>query len=294
MSSNGVAKISGGLDWLTLTTEKEAIGLQWASTWLRLEAGERSTSKFYGFEGHRSREGCFYGRRPKDGRYILILVGSHAQSQYPQVLPIAGNVTRVDLATDLWMSVPTTHIHDQATKLLDPDFKTRAKVVYIQGLQGKAERPLAGNTLYIGSRQSTQFGRLYDKGLHLGVAEPGKWLRYEVEFKAAAAKQALEAIERAGLEKAGLFVQRACYDWFKTRGVVPNYEPGEDCEQFKVRSFIRQTTNDKKLVWLKTQVQPTIQYLLLEGLDTEVTSALGMEGWSNKLGETRTAALQTN
>lgn len=283
MQDEKVDKINGSLDWLTMTTERSKIGHDWADIWRKLMLKERKPASFFGFNGERAEGGSFYGRRVTDGRYIIILAGHFAHEYYPRVKPHIGKVTRLDLACDLWMSKNTSHIAKQAGKVLDRSFDMKCKVSYITGLKGTLERPLAGDTLYVGSRQSVMFGRLYDKGLQLGVAPPGKWLRYEVEYKSYAAKQVLEALNKIGLKHAGTNIQRTVHSWFKLRGIEPNYAPGEDCAEFKVRSMVRQKTKDKKLMWLRTQVQPTVQYLLSEGLGTEVTSALGLEGWTNEI-----------
>jgi DNA relaxase NicK len=47
--------------------------------------------------------------------------------------------------------------------------------------------PNGGNTVYVGSRQSERFVRIYDKAAQLGLAEK-QWKRFEIECKGMVAR----------------------------------------------------------------------------------------------------------
>lgn len=89
-----------------------------------------------------------------------------------------GNVTRIDLAFDMRDS--TLHPSTLYGMLDRKQAKTVAKSYnLIVGNDG-------GATLYIGSRQSEAFLRIYDKGIESG--EGGDWIRVELELKASKAQ----------------------------------------------------------------------------------------------------------
>jgi len=120
-------------------------------------------------------------------------------------------------------------------------------------------------------------GRFYDKGLQTRSAPPGQYLRYEVEYKSAAAVQI--AKQTNGLQPGPLseFIRCTVHQWFLTRWIVPVFEPDTDTPGLEVRSVMKQTTADRKLAWLRSQVRPTIQYLFELGLKAEVLRALDID-----------------
>lgn len=114
-------------------------------------------------------------------------------------------ITRLDLATDTndTRISPAELKKDWKTER----FKTRAKMLSEIRKEGK-EGEYQGHTVYIGSRQSEQFLRVYDKAAESG--QEGHLTRVELELKGHKAFEALHTIVRVG-EAEGVF---AAYNRF--------------------------------------------------------------------------------
>ncbi len=96
----------------------------------------------------------------------------------------AGRLTRVDVCADDLMGAYPISVAMQW--LEDGQFDNRGQKVNRQLIDdfdtGK------GKTLYVGSRQSEKFLRVYEKGMQLGD-KVSPWVRYEAEFKASRRKE---------------------------------------------------------------------------------------------------------
>src|SRR4030042_2129447 len=160
-----------------------------------------------GYSGYRI-AGMAWGMR-HDG-CIMMLSGQDAAINWLPALSLAQNVTRLDLAVTVALADPITDVAKRAYAwvLTHPHNcpSKKRKYSYVENSAG-------GQTVYIGSRVSDQFGRLYDKGCESAkdaCAPPGLLWRYEVEFKAYRAKKlayqmgitARQALPRGSEEKA--------------------------------------------------------------------------------------------
>lgn len=91
------------------------------------------------------------------------------------------NITRLDLAIDDFTGRFTPDgLHSEMSKA-----RTHAKKVML--LKGD------GDTLYVGSRTSTKYLRVYDKARQTDT--PGQWVRVEIELKGDAAQNAANALQ---------------------------------------------------------------------------------------------------
>ncbi len=264
------------IDWLTVTSKRRDGGSALLAVFDRYKDGPVKDVRFFGFDCLRDENGLTWGQRSIDGRYIFIASGQIAAEVWRMVVPWATKVTRIDLAVDVWLDTPRDQIKQSARLVLSPALETRLKYTYITGTKG-VKRQRAGDTLYVGSRQSAQFGRFYDKGLQQGTAQPGKWLRYEVEYKSASAVQMAKAAIAQREAALGELISCTVHDWFLRRDVVPVFSPNSDTPGLVVRSQMQQTTKERKLAWLNSQVRPTIQYLFEQGLRSETLRALDIE-----------------
>jgi DNA relaxase NicK len=209
--------------------------------------------------------GLSWGVSPTQG-YIVIAKGSVAQEVWRHFLPTARNVSRVDLQV-------TVKLEEQRKALAHLSYKNcrrhKLKSSVIRNSQG-------GSTLYLGSRNSDQFGRLYDKGAKNGEV-PGFVWRYEVELKRSYANEAirklLEFKERDGKELSKL-ISGYVYSWWRKRGVQPVFSPESGGAIIEVSKT--ETTLERKLTWLRTQVSPTLRRLIEAGLGEVALDALDL------------------
>ena len=97
---------------------------------------------------------------------------------------VAGRLTRVDIAAD---DLQGLHPVRMAMEWLEAgQFDSRGQKVKRQLIDDFDSGD--GKTLYIGSRTSEKFMRVYEKGRELGDRE-SPWVRYEGEFKASTRKE---------------------------------------------------------------------------------------------------------
>lgn len=188
----------------------------------------------------------------------VIIAGSTGELHNPEVLFAAqeGKVTRLDVA-------------------LDSDDRTIFEKVWEYIIQGKycskyrtirtveqKKKGIIGRTVYLGSRKSEKFIRIYDKGaeqLQKGKKVEGTWIRYELELKGSCAKQVFEKITSAAKCLAGALRAIKFVDEERTR----KYRCSEcewwvkfcgEAEYIKTIVSDKETTIEEKVEYLKTYV----------------------------------------
>lgn len=202
---------------------------------------------------------------------IVRCSGPAAQDWFKAGLPIGHNVSRIDLQCTVW-----------GRQVIDDEIArhNEAALKYREGREGKpyAVRLVKsfgdGDTLYIGSRTSQLFVRLYNKQAESKGDDFYKGaMRFEVELKDETAKTVAHRISRekadagAVLEYLGGFLS--------ARGVLL---PVGGSVLGTVLLFGNKERGDLEtsLLWLEQQVSPTVKRLLREGYRTEVLQALGL------------------
>lgn len=109
----------------------------------------------------------------------MISLGINPLSIIEHHLIYGYRLARIDIAVDVWDS--GLNINSLKTAFENKEVSTKAKSCYeIKNVNG-------GHTLYIGSRTSEKFLRVYDKGKELG--DNTNWKRIELEMKGAVAQQ---------------------------------------------------------------------------------------------------------
>jgi len=264
--------VSAGLDWLTVTSQRDEDGYDWYDLF-RLQPGLSEDWRNKWYIG-RKKTGFRWGYSEKQG-YIFMSTGETVPHIFNSVVPAAKNVSRVDF---------------QVTVELTNPIETLAENYYAHMCKCKKRKYTLitnnnkGKTLYVGSRQSSSFGRVYDKGVESKQAVAGKIWRYEIELKQPrshkVARKLLELInpwdktEDIKRMDLTLAVLPTVYDWFDDRGVLPIFDR-DGSNELVVEIGRKVTTDEKKLEWLTTQVRPTIQYFLNKGLEERLEEALG-------------------
>lgn len=266
------------VDWLTATTKNDRAGMHWLAlyhSFAQASKGEvQKEWKALGYSGF-GLPGLSWGYREQQG-YLLIARGETAEDIWENIRPAHINVTRLDLQVTVKLSSPDREVVKRGYD---------AFVSYNAGKQRSVTRikshgPRGGETLYVGSRQSSQMGRIYDKGALIGEEKYTLW-RYEVELKKPLSLPTFTAIyEALSSDPTGKEPKRQMrgyiWQWFDARGVVPLFAPGDG--DVVIETASRVSTAEKKIAWLSTQVKPTVLRLIELGLAREVLTALGING----------------
>jgi hypothetical protein len=187
--------------------------------------------------------------------------------------PATTKCTRIDLCVTCWYGEDHPSLGAAVlSELLVSREATREghakKIAFIDGCGD-------GDTVYCGSRQSTQFGRLYDKMRESDdPAYINAW-RWEVEFKASAARQIFEGVT-ASPNRVDT-IASTVESWWTKRGASRG--PGVAClGALRVECPRGETSDVARLTWLATQVKPTVRRLLTTVGEGATLQALGLEG----------------
>lgn len=264
----------GGLD---PPNSKTSVCIDWFSCTLPYHA-EIPKSPYFAqfderFETLSGMHGYNRGRRYNDGRIMLyhetreemgkhwIFSGSTLNElsergcvpyQLMKVyLGAGGKATRLDLAVDCH----NTGLSLDEIEALIKAGKYDASSRKFSRVTGIGDTP--GHTIYVGSRQSDQSARLYDKAAETGKG--GDWIRLETELKAERAQFAAALIAREGARKTAdlaVSVLRGLIDF-------PDYETWNNVlqrDKFMIPKSNKQQTNTKE--WLLNAVASTLGRIL--------------------------------
>lgn len=279
LSDRGVRKspqlsINSRCDWVTATTDDHDIGVNWLQMYLRYSKSGKfweSDLSFHGFQG-RGVDGFKWLYNPKSEFYMVILSGSTSGMFWPDIVGQSKNVTRLDLAaTALLVESDPTIIPNYYNALSNTD---KAKREY-----ALTENTGGGMTLYVGKRASSNFGRVYDKGVESGEFKPGVMIRYEVELKKPLSYGVAMEIAKQAIDTYPMEWRIASYvwSWFNERAITPIFEA--EPVSIKPDVSIAISTSERKLNWLRTQVRPTVKQLCLMGMHRDVFNALGINAY---------------
>jgi len=171
-----------GIDWFTVTmpvglrsrfaaSKAEQIMCQWEEI-----GGERKATNRLGFVGDRI-DGLFYGQ--KADTLMVIASGETAAKHAEFFLPMAHNCTRLDLAVTLHDDDASRDWTEIALAQVMKDGRVEGGSLTTHRIAGTP----TGRTLYIGSRSSDRYIRIYDKSAESPEAyAPTAW-RWEIEYK---------------------------------------------------------------------------------------------------------------
>lgn len=178
--------------------------------------------------------------------------------------------TRVDLCVDCQLEIAAPNLAiDYYTWVCEKGQQQRK--------YGLVQNTMGGTTLYVGSRQSYEFGRVYDKGIESKtIDQQGKLWRYEVELKQDKAKAAVQSLVsfHAREKQYSHPIAVTVYDWFDRRDIPPIWKR-HSSESLNLMVRTETKHEDQKLLWLRKQVSPTVREMLASN-KREVLDALGI------------------
>lgn len=262
--------ISAGADWLTCTSSPKGVSDALEDAAMaelykeKAEHGQVRSALRLGFSGHQG-DGIFCGRR--DSLRMVILSGPRCTPLAKQFIPLATNVSRLDLQVTVWTEGEVPHLAEWSYKKLNgvaPRRGTPSKLLFIQG------RP-AGETLNVGSRVSDSYGRLYDKAAESKLGEPRTVWRYECEFKRAYAKRFAVALAEA--ERTETYAIGRVHEWWTKKGLQPSFcNTGEQLDA--VRPLMVPSRN--VLTWFRESLQKTVSRAISQHGPEAVIDALNL------------------
>ena len=232
--------------------------------------------RFKGYHGWKCGEFCWGGRDDSD---IVMMSGVMARENFEIFLKAMAKPTRIDLAITVTLSEPvldlawSAYLHFQQYQIQGK--RCPKRFTFVTNNSG-------GQTLYVGSRFSEQYGRIYDKGRegadkNDGVIAAGLIWRYEVEFKAYRARriatQLLQSLE--GHDNVHDLIGSTVDKWFLSRQ-VPIISQAYIELPYSTEVSAHITDDDITLNWLSTQVKPSVQRLVQHNKGKATLDALGL------------------
>jgi hypothetical protein len=221
-----VKTIDIGVDYLTLTTKEPTRYAEWLSVFEAVAAQEQARghkwadARILGYTGSLCGH-VFVGKR--DDGAMARLSSSAAEIYGPLFSPDACHCSRIDIQA-------TCELADPRPDFLEKAYE-HAKIQKVKNGRPPVYTHLktseGGSTIYVGSRSSMRYGRIYDKGAESGTLIPGKCFRWELEIKDALADQAVALLTN------GAQPERTIYsllgDFFSSRflpvgWIVPSME----------------------------------------------------------------------
>lgn len=211
------------VDWLSMSCDR-ATSVAALFDWKKERFAELSEAGYvakpwgdHGYRGERIDDVIF----GFNGTSLLVQLRSdEARRNWRSLAVQATNISRIDLATTI---KPRADVGALARDGYEAARRFRPQRARPTGCS-IVEDSKGGQTLYIGSRVSENYGRLYDKGKQSGEeAYSGCW-RYEVEYKGKTALAKGRALLAAPRETEA--VTGDVHRWFSARGVDPRFRAG--------------------------------------------------------------------
>lgn len=207
-----------------------------------------------------------FGRR--DEEWMIVAWGDATRNTFSRCAPYASNCTRLDLQVTVWYNsydgLEVRRMWENTTETKEDGHPVG--IVFITSDPG-------GDSLYIGSRSSSQMGRIYDKWEQSKHDDQYRnCVRFEVEFKKPLSKVVCDLILNEDWGSRQVF--EYTLGWFQKRGI--DVSAFGTFSESAIEMPKRATSPEKQLEWLRKQVRPTYQQLVLSGYEQEVQEALGL------------------
>lgn len=217
--------IEAQVDWITAVRLADVSQREMAELGVELLRRERErgavqqASRILGYRGWNCGR-VYYGGRPDST--MLRVSGALADKRFDDLRACSDHFTRIDLAVTTRLDPATTELAKERRQALE----SRPKGEGFQTNWRLVETSAKGDTLYLGSRTSQFFARLYDKQRESANPHYDACWRWEVECKQAAARAAAGGVSGATDRRA--FVGAAVRDHFARRGVQPVWSANGD------------------------------------------------------------------
>lgn len=272
MQSYNATVIESRPDWLTMTARDEVKRLWLDKLASRIFYDQAAAGadcrplQWQGYSGIQTKE-ARYGRRSDTD--LLVLSGALAADQLDRALPLADNVSRLDLCVTARIDVP-------ADLLIEESYEQTAAFRSRAGRSPQAQliqNSWGGYTLNIGSRRSRAYGRVYNKHAQSELDYYAGCVRHELEAKGKLATSLAARV--AASPDRDATCRTLVHQYLSGWGCPTLYESGE--EEQRVAPFRRRTDDTSRLLWLERQVAPTLRRLQKKGLAPQAASALGLE-----------------
>lgn len=228
-----------------------------------------SYKQLLGYQGYGNEHG-FVGQR-EDG-YLRRFSSAAADWMFDKIHEPEDKVSRLDIQITIKdqyepNDIIAGHCPSIALKNMELPESRRRRVTEWKDNVG-------GYTLYVGSRSSEQFCRIYNKEAESREAEWKGCVRYEIQFSGDSATHYARQLGEWGSDRDILTLELIRH-WLADRGVHLVLPATIAAWEFK-RPQLAKTDIGTTLNWLEKQVRPAIVRLLRVLPEHEIMNALGL------------------
>jgi hypothetical protein len=266
-------------DWLTGATagKYRTLALKEFAEGLA-DIEEAKGEKLHGWSVH-DYHGARIGRvgmgEAEGDKGLIQLSGDLAAQQLHNVLPLLDRITRIDLAVTVRTPEPDPHVASNAYDLAAAYYDEHPRSAAPWRIQHRRH----GDTCYVGSRESDQFLRIYNKAQECKCHHDKRnaeryescW-RYELECKGRPATLIAWTADQATDQVA--HVRGALNHYLKRHGIEPIYTDASPA--VILPGFTRRSDAESKLYNLGRNVRPSLDWLIDAGYAESAMVALGL------------------
>lgn len=268
---NGATLLRAAPDWLTITAatdeHREALS-EWAHHRVRQQrdlGNDVKPMRMLGYDGVSTRH-VAVGHR--DDSTMLRLSGPFCADHWREVVDYADNCSRIDLACTAKLTQKRIDLVPIMYGLACREAERRGGKLTVSAITSNQN----SGTLYLGSRKSDLFGRLYDKATESRDPAYQDCWRWEVEYKNKYAKHVLDAL--ANDARAEATIAATVHQYWTERGVPPWWDRRSEGVIKKLPT--EQTDDERRIAWLAEQVRPAVTELMARRDHAEILGALGV------------------
>jgi len=269
--------VDSGVDWITATGNRSgpirALTTR-AHLWAMQEEKRGMEMRPWSMSGYRG-IGCGsvqFGER-EDG--FIFRLGAHlAKRNWRHVFDVTRRASRIDLQYTLRFNCDPSQVITRHYRQAKREKKRCPGGPSYQLVQASD----TSSTLYLGSRVSDVFVRIYDKQRQSKMDHYSRCVRFEAEYKNVRAMSV--AHELLSSDDEGGTVQAI------VAGLLQNRRQSPWLTEWNRASFdapLPSSDASRKLRWLAVQVAPVCKSLIDAGYIDEVMSALSVFGLANKV-----------
>lgn len=259
-----------GVDWLTVTcregeTKSRFDELGYSLLHVESELGGKIVPwNFERFEGLNAGQ-IAMGQR--EDLSMIRMSSACAWSNWRRAFELATNCSRIDLQVT-FREVPEVDALILESHKAALDHANARKRPTEVDLRLSNRR---GPTLYLGVRQSTRFGRLYNKFRESKLTHYEGCVRAEMQVNGKGANFCGRALLQSSRSPDAVIPYVSSF--FLSRGIRPCWPYKEEYMFHIPRS---RSNAGKRLTWLRTQVAPAVQQLISDGHFDATIEALGL------------------
>lgn len=233
----------------------------------RVEADRGNRVRPWGMSGFRGWRCGSVEIGTLDHKVLVRVAGALANDSWTTLFEVSQNCSRLDLQTTVIVKDGVQKRIERCRRIAERFSSAHNDTLRVRWVREHA----GGYTLYLGSRKSNCFGRVYDKWEKEKLDHYRDCVRFEVQYQDDLANHVARTLY--GNTPRWPSIASHVRAFFRNRGL--DLELYYD-ERLTSRSPRGRSDAEKTLAWLAAGVKPSVERLIALGYESEVFAALGL------------------